>query len=370
MASRAMSISAEIQKTLRTAGTYLFALNQSRAQVVLDPIYELVAARMLRGDAPLHPSLREKKYGDVLFLDYRAQSRKLAYWIEDWDFGAARPELLTPNQRAMMHTVTLGETSGAAVGDGFLRAFRTIPDLAAFFGVWFTEELNHFMGYHLYLERMNEAWPEARALAVAAVEFRPYADDPMEIAAANMYQELVGYLIYRSFAKQARDPFLARMLDQFAKDELRHYKYYQAVVARHLQAEPGFRRQVLKTFLKATSPFNQVSGGTKQVLEHLQRGIFYFRKAEFDFFLDQVEFLLGQRFESFFAFYFRGNAPPCGTCGQELFQCACEDFEPAVPRVAVSSGAGPALPSQTTKTATREMLLAAFAQRNAAALRS
>jgi hypothetical protein len=160
------------------------------------------------------------------------------------------------------------------------------------------------------------------------------------------------------------------MLDQFAKDELRHYKYYQAVVARHLQAEPGFRRQVLKTFLKATSPFNQVSGGTKQVLEHLQRGIFYFRKAEFDFFLDQVEFLLGQRFESFFAFYFRGNAPPCGTCGQELFQCACEDFEPAVPRVAVSSGAGPALPSQTSKTATREMLLAAFAQRNAAALRS
>ncbi len=358
---------AELQKTLRTAGTYLYAFNQSPAKVVLDPIYELVAAGLLRGDVPLHPKLREKVFGEVLFLDYRAQSRKLAYFIEDWDFTQARPELLTQNQRAMMHTVALGETSGAAVGDGFLRAFRTIPDLAAFFGTWFTEELNHFMGYHLYLERMREPWPEARARAVAAVEFRPYADDPMEIAAANMYQELVGYLIYRSFAKQARDPFLARMLDQFAKDELRHYKYYQNVVARHLKANPGFRKQVLKTFLKATSPFNQVSGGTKQVLEHLRRGIFYFRKPEFDFFLDQVEFLLGQRLERFFSFYFRGNAPPCESCGQELFQCACEDFEPSVPRREVAQ---PDPSPAKRKPPTRELLLEAFALRNAAAARN
>jgi hypothetical protein len=367
--SVAKSLAAELQKTLRSAGTYVYALNQSRAKVLLDPVYELVAAAMLRGEPPLNPRLAEKKYGEVLFLDYRAKSRKLAYWIEDWDFTRARPELLTPRQRAMMHTVALGETSGAAVGDGFLRAFRTIPDLAAFFGVWFTEELNHFLGYHLYLQRMREPWPEARARAVAAVEFRPYADDPMEVAAANMYQELVGFLIYRSFAKQARDPFLAELLSQFAKDELRHYKYYQDVVARHLQAEPAFRKTVLKIFLKATSPFNQVSGGTKQVLEHLRRGIFYFRKAEFDYFLDQVEFLLGQRFERFFAFYFRGNAPPCEACGQELFQCACDDFEPAVPRVAVTAlDSPPAAPGW--KPPTREMLLEAFALRNAAAVRS
>ena len=67
----------------------------------------------------------------------------------------------------MMHTVALGETSGAAVSDGFLRAFRTNPELAAFFGTWFTEELNHFLGYHMYLRQMGEPWPAARGLAVA-----------------------------------------------------------------------------------------------------------------------------------------------------------------------------------------------------------
>jgi hypothetical protein len=322
----------ELPHALRRAATYLFAVNQSRAKVVLDPIYGLFAAGLLRDRPPLSKKLADKQYDEVLFLDYRTRARKLAYWVEDWDFGEARPELLTPRQRQMMHTVALGETSGSAVADGFLRAFRTIPDLAAFFGVWFVEELNHFIGYHLYLDRMNERWPMERAQTVAEVEFLPYAEDPMEVAACNMYQELVGYLVYRSFARQARDPFLARMLAQFAKDELRHYKYYQDVVGRHLQNHPDFRRKVLKTFLKATSPFNQVSGGPAKVIEHLQRGVFYFRKPEFEFFCDQIEFLLGKRLDDFFAFYFRRNLPPCETCGEELYQCACVEYEPSVPR--------------------------------------
>ncbi|MHB1843989.1 MAG: hypothetical protein ACYCWW_04015 [Deltaproteobacteria bacterium] len=318
---------------LRNAALYLSAMNQSRAKVVFDPIYELVARALLRDDPPMSPKLLEKRYPEILFLDYRARNRKLAYYVEDWDFSLARPELLTPRQRQMMHTVALGETSGAAVGDGFLRAFRTIPDLAAFFGVWFVEELNHFLGYHRYLERMNEAWPQERALAVAEVEFRPYSDDPMELAACNMYQELLGYLIYRSFGQQARDPFLSKMLTRFAKDELRHYIYYQDVVGRHLQAHPGFRRTILKVFLKATSPFNQVSGGPKQFVEHLRRGIFYFRKAEFDYFGDQLELLLGKRLDGFFGRYFEGQLPPCQSCQKELYLCGCEEYEPEVPRL-------------------------------------
>ena len=63
-----------------------------------------------------------------------------------------------------------------------------------------------------------------------------------------------------------RDPFLAAMLQQFAKDELRHYKLYQQFVARRIQRDPKFRRVVLKVFLKATSPLNQVSGGPAQFL--------------------------------------------------------------------------------------------------------
>jgi hypothetical protein len=325
-----------LETTLRTAAKYVFAINQSPAKIVLDPIYSFVSARLLSGEIPLSPHLVAATFPENLYFEYRNHSRKLTYHVEDWDFSAARPELLTKRQREMMHTVALGETSGAAVADGFLRAFRPQPELAAFFGTWFVEELNHFLGYHLYLDRMNEAWPVERAAAVAAVDFRPYADDPYEVAACNMYQELLGYLVYRSFGKQVHDPFLAHMLKQFAKDELRHYKLYQQFVARHIQRNPSFRKTVLKVFLKATSPFNQVSGGVSQVIEHLEHGIFYFRKPEFEFFLDQVEYLLGTRLEPFFSWFFSKNAPPCEHCGEELFRCACERFEGPAPEASVS----------------------------------
>src|SRR5690606_14554832 len=185
-----------LERGFRRSAMWAYALNQSRAKVVMDPIYLAVARALLRGHGPSEALMRDR-FPSNLFFPYRAASRKLQYFVEDWDWSEARPELLTPRQRQMMHTVALGETSGSAVADGFLRAFRTNPELAAFFGLWFTEELNHFIGYHLYLRKMGEAWPAERGLQVAETEVLPYADDPMEIAACNMYQELLGFLIYR-----------------------------------------------------------------------------------------------------------------------------------------------------------------------------
>jgi hypothetical protein len=314
-------------RVFRQAAMYGYAFNQSRAKVLTDPVYTAVAKLLLRDDPPLNPKLASAKIPTNLYLSYRGTSRRLQYFIEDWDFSEAKPELLTARQRQMMHTVALGETSGSAVADGFLRAFRTNPELAAFFGTWFTEELNHFIGYHAYLERMGERWPADRGLQVAEVDFIPYAADPLEVAACNMYQELLGFLVYRQFGKQVRDPFLARMLAQFAKDECRHYKFYQQVVARRIQQDPSFRTVVLKVILKATSPYNQVSGGARNVLDHLELGAFYFRKPEYEFFLDQVEYLLGTRLQGFFDWYFSGVVQPCGTCSQPPFRCGCEHFE-------------------------------------------
>ncbi len=331
------------EKSLRHAALYAFAFNQSRARVVFDPMYLGVAKGLLRKVKPSR-ELMERKLPENLYFAYREQNRKLQYYIEDWDFTQAKPELLTARQRELMHTVALGETSGAAVGDGFLRSFRTEPELAAFFGTWFVEELNHFLGYHYYIEIMGERWPEQKGLDVAKVEFEPYSDDPMEVAACNMYQELVGYLIYRQFGKQVRDPFLAKMLTQFAKDELRHYKFYQNVVVRKIQQDPGFRGVVLKTFLKATSPFNQVSGGPTKVIEHLKKGSWYFRKAEYDFMLDQVEFLVGDRLEDFFQWFFKGLLPDCELCSKQPYQCECENLEPHSPSVGT-----PAQPSTLWK---------------------
>lgn len=322
---------ASAETAFRKTAMLAYAYNQSRAKVVFDPIYLTVARRILPAKTPLSAKLAGERFDENLFLAYRAQSRKLAYYVEDWDWSQAKPELLTPRQRQMMHTVALGETSGSAVADSFLRSFRTNPELAAFFGTWFTEELNHFMAYHLYLAKMNEQWPAERGLEVAEVEFVPYADDPFEVAAANMYQELVGFLVYRSFGKQVKDPFLAKMLAQFAKDECRHFRFYQDVVARHIQKNPDFRHNVLRVFLKATSPYNQVSGGASNVLDHLAMGAFYFRKAEYEYFLKENEYLFGTNLKSFWDWFFQGVVEPCSFCSKALIQCSCEHFEDGTP---------------------------------------
>lgn len=321
------------EKSFRYSARWVYAFNQSHAKVLLDPIYLAVAKRLLPESTPLSPRLVQSEIADNLYPSFRNQSRKLQYFIEDWNFSEARPELLTPRQRNMMHTVALGETSGAAVGDGFLRAFRKSPELAAFFGTWFTEELNHFLGYHLYLEKMGERWPIERGLEVAEVEFNPYASDPMEVAACNMYQELLGFLVYRSFGQQVADPFLSKMLGQFAKDELRHYKFYQQVVAREIKREPAFRWKVLRTFLKATSPYNQVSGGPGNVLHHLEAGAFYFRKPEFEFFLREVQYLLGTDLREFFSWFFKDLLAECPTCAKQPYECECVDFDKVTPHV-------------------------------------
>jgi hypothetical protein len=322
---------ATLERGFRRSAMWAYALNQSRAKIVMDPIYLTVARTLLRGTPGPSEKLLKEKYPSNLYFPYRALSRKLQYFIEDWDWEEARPELLTSRQRQMMHTVALGETSGAAVADGFLRAFRTNPELAAFFGTWFTEELNHFIGYHMYLRKMDEPWPAARGLQVAEVEVLPYADDPMEVAACNMYQELVGFLVYRSFAKQVKDPFLSKMLAQFAKDECRHFRFYQDVVARHLQQNPSFRPVVLKVFLKATSPYNQISGGPANVLDHLAMGAFYFRKPEYDYFLRENEYLFGTQLRGFWDWYFKGVIEPCKFCSKAPYQCSCEHFEDGEP---------------------------------------
>lgn len=344
---------AALENALRTSTLYAYALNQSRAKVVMDPLYLATAKALLRG-VPPSERLMKDEFPQNLFFTYRTQSRRLQYYVEDWDFAEARPELLTPRQRQMMHTVALGETSGAAVADSFLRAFRTHPEMAAFFGVWFTEELNHFIGYHLYLKKMGEAWPAERGLEVAETEFLPYADDPFEVAACNMYQELLGFLVYRSLAKQVDDPFLSKMLSQFAKDECRHFRFYQDVVARHVQQNPDFRAVVLKVFLKATSPYNQISGGPSNVIDHLTLGAYYFRKPEFEYFLEQNAYLLGTDLRAFWTRAFSGIVDACTRCAKEPIACDCARFEDAQPapvknptwwrQVSTKSSAGVAKP--------------------------
>src|SRR5688572_1055467 len=137
------------ERSLKGALRVVSAVNQSRLKIVLDPIYESAAALMLRG-VPVSQALRDDVFEENAFFKYDEAHRKTRYSVHDWDFRDARPELLTDRERRILHSFATGETSGFAVGAGFLRAFRNDPELGSFFGVWFTEELNHYWGFHHY----------------------------------------------------------------------------------------------------------------------------------------------------------------------------------------------------------------------------
>ena len=112
-------------------------------------------------------------------------------------------------------------------------------------------------------------------------------------------------------------------------------RLFRELVARRAAREPlayvlgewGFRRLVLKHFLKATTPVNQVSGSVANTIGYLSTAAWYFRKPELDFLMKSTKFLLGDSLEPHFNFFYRRHLPPCELCQREVFRCACEQFE-------------------------------------------
>lgn len=313
------------ERTFKTAVRYVSAVNQSRAAVVLDPMYETIAAAVLTR-VPISNELRSETIDPDLFPKYAQNYKKTQWSVDDLDFSQARPELLTERQRQLIHIFAGGESTFTAAAS-FLHAFRNHTELNSFFALWLLEEFNHHHTFHRYLARMGEGWTEQRRHKVTDVAFRPYGEDAMEVAAANMYQELAAYLVYRSYARQLKDPWFARLMNTIAKDELRHYKFYEAVVAREIQRNPGFRKVALKHFFKATTPVHQISDSPSAFVDFLFATSFYFRKPEFDFMMRQTEYLFGDSLEGLFAWFFRKHLAPCTHCQTEVFRCNCETYE-------------------------------------------
>jgi hypothetical protein len=69
------------EKLLRRSAMWAYALNQSRAKVVMDPIYLATAKMLLRGTNQPSTKLMTETFAPNLYLPYRSLSRKLAYWI-------------------------------------------------------------------------------------------------------------------------------------------------------------------------------------------------------------------------------------------------------------------------------------------------
>src|SRR5678815_2590060 len=70
---------ASAQAVFRKSAMWAYAFNQSRAKVLMDPIYLAVARRILEKETPLSRKLASEKFEGNLFLAYRTQSRRLQY---------------------------------------------------------------------------------------------------------------------------------------------------------------------------------------------------------------------------------------------------------------------------------------------------
>jgi hypothetical protein len=76
----ASSMLAMLEKGFRRSAMWAYALNQSRAKVVMDPIYLGVAKTLLRGTRAPSEKLSSEKFPTNLYFPYRALSRRLQYF--------------------------------------------------------------------------------------------------------------------------------------------------------------------------------------------------------------------------------------------------------------------------------------------------
>jgi hypothetical protein len=66
---------AAAETTFRKSAMWAYAINQSRAKVVMDPIYMAVARRILPARTPLSPKLAAETFAWNLYLAYSTSSR-------------------------------------------------------------------------------------------------------------------------------------------------------------------------------------------------------------------------------------------------------------------------------------------------------
>jgi acyl-[acyl-carrier-protein] desaturase len=169
--------------------------------------------------------------------------------IEDLDWAALRPELLTDDDRSVVRFITLIEDHIPGYLGTLLQTFPTTgADLEIeefcfnreyfrFLIAWANDEERHASVLTRYQVEAELNSP-AQLIRELAEEGRksfslPY-EHPLQVFTYTLVQEKATQLFYQLFRNKVKEPVLRDLLNRLARDEARHFAFYTELVGAYL----------------------------------------------------------------------------------------------------------------------------------------
>ena len=167
-------------------------------------------------------------------IRFRAQAGPIA-----WSPDELRRCALDPEMGRILHVAVLWEDDTSITArQGRSLGVDRAADIAEFLPLWRTEEADHARALHCLLEGRDHEAPAAataaiarRRLVVARVPVRAMARLPQTAFVFCVLGAAAEYLattIYAALAKEAEAAVLQRLLRSIARQEARHFAFFQA----------------------------------------------------------------------------------------------------------------------------------------------
>ncbi|MCR9248741.1 MAG: ferritin-like domain-containing protein [bacterium] len=140
------------------------------------------------------------------------------------DWAAIRPELITENERRVLHGSALVESFTPGYGADLLTAFSEDVEMSSFLMVQLYEEFKHFHALRRYLRHLDIEVSDEQITRKRG-ERVVYTNLLVPLLKFGI-SELFTAIAYREIARQTQEPVLKHLSTCISNDEYRHLGWY------------------------------------------------------------------------------------------------------------------------------------------------
>lgn len=118
-----------------------------------------------------------------------------------------------------------GELTTFSATESFMQLFRDDVDFSQWLAVWFYEETKHPLAFIKWLAKLGI--PTDESLIHRGRQIAPMPASKVEVLTSNICSEIVANTSYHLLEKSVKEPVLAEILRNVARDEMRHSNGFQ-----------------------------------------------------------------------------------------------------------------------------------------------
>jgi hypothetical protein len=157
---------------------------------------------------------------DLGYYRLLGNSEKARWIFQDLPWDSIDARLVPPELVEDIKTAALAEFTTYSATESFMKLFHDDIDFTQWLAVWFYEETKHPLAFIKWLAHVGVKVDNAFVHAGRVIE--PMTDSQAEMLASNICSEIAANAVYRILAEAVREPVLAEILRNVARDEMRH----------------------------------------------------------------------------------------------------------------------------------------------------